>query len=137
MTQCHCLRCGHSWYVRGNYRVSPPNFNPKRCALCRSPLWNKPYVRDYSKTGLLNPKSSFDLKQLPSHNAGIVSSKQLEIPADKYVRVKGAKLQSPFVVRTKRSPARSKISRLVKPRGVRVVVKRGKKIKHTTKTKNK
>lgn len=103
-----CLRCGHNWYPRGNWRTG--NHTAVRCASCRSKYWNKPYVRDYSKTGLLNAKSSFDLKLLPSHSAGVLSRKQLEIPADKYMRVNGAKLASPGVVRSKPSPALSKIS---------------------------
>jgi hypothetical protein len=39
-----CLRCGHHWYSRrwwseGNQPL------PKRCAKCRSPLWNTPFQR--------------------------------------------------------------------------------------------
>ena len=37
-----CLRCGATWFP--NYKHQGL-FNPKRpvrCAVCRSPLWNKP-----------------------------------------------------------------------------------------------
>lgn len=33
-----CMRCGHSWVT---YREK----NPKVCARCKSPYWDKPYVR--------------------------------------------------------------------------------------------
>jgi len=132
MSTCKCLRCGHTWWPRGNWRTQ--NFVPIRCAKCRSPFWNKPYVRNISHSRL-NPNSSFDAKLLPSHNAGAVSMKQLEIPADKYIRVKGAKLVSPGSVRSKPSPARSKISRSVKSRAVRVAVKRGKTKQQTNQNK--
>jgi hypothetical protein len=168
-----CLRCGHTWYPRGNWRTR--NFTSVRCALCRSKYWNKPYVRNISQK-ILNPNSSFDAKLLPSHNAGILRSnkkpapavnendgmlpkhrrnlesyrtikikdgllhvpkseyaKQLEIPADKYVHVKRAKLQIPGVVRSKHSPARFKISTRVK-KPARVVSVKG--LKHKNRKQN-
>lgn len=39
----HCSRCGHDWHGR----LDP---EPKRCAKCRSPLWNAP--RRYQVRGL-------------------------------------------------------------------------------------
>ncbi len=37
---------------------------PKRCASCRSPFWNKDYVRNISPDRL-NPKSDFDKQDIP------------------------------------------------------------------------
>ncbi len=102
-----------------------------------------------SESGRLNPRSLFDANLFPSHSGSPVSSKQLEIPAEKYVYVKGGKLVSPGSVRSNKAPARltlkdrlarlrwapdSKISRPVKSRAVRATVKRGK-IKQTHKNK--
>ena len=64
MRQNTCLRCGHTWWPRGNWRTR--NFTAKRCASCRSPYWNKPYVR-FVCDSRLNPHSSFDAKTLPAH----------------------------------------------------------------------
>ena len=38
---CRCLRCSHEWQAQDT-RV---HHIPKRCAKCRSPLWNKPRQR--------------------------------------------------------------------------------------------
>jgi len=35
----HCLRCGGEWLQRF------PDREPKNCAICNSPSWNKPRVR--------------------------------------------------------------------------------------------
>lgn len=44
--QHQCLRCGYTWHARwlwsNHGKEQPP---PKRCAKCRSPLWNKPFER--------------------------------------------------------------------------------------------
>ena len=61
-----CLRCSHQWseriplqkYCRGEIHV------PKRCAGCRSPLWNKIYVRKMSQDRL-NPGSIAYTPPLP------------------------------------------------------------------------
>jgi hypothetical protein len=46
--ECHCLRCGHAWQTRGGVD------RPKRCARCRTPLWDKPRKRRLSEKE--NPK---------------------------------------------------------------------------------
>lgn len=35
-----CIRCGYEWYGV---------LEPKKCAGCGSPLWNKPYERNMKK----------------------------------------------------------------------------------------
>jgi len=37
----HCLRCGGSWVTKVEH--------PKQCNLCKSMLWDTPYVRDICK----------------------------------------------------------------------------------------
>ncbi len=37
ITLCVCERCGHEWW--------PIVENPKRCASCRTPLWNQPKLQ--------------------------------------------------------------------------------------------
>lgn len=94
MSQRKCLRCGNEWWDR-----KPWNFQygtkldhvPKRCARCRSPYWNKPYVRRIASENR-NAGSSFDAQTIPllhcagitvvtSHVAGTVRSKKLSRPA--------------------------------------------------------
>jgi DNA-directed RNA polymerase subunit RPC12/RpoP len=41
--KCLCLRCSHTWESQDK------NDPPKRCAKCRSPLWNKPRQRKQSE----------------------------------------------------------------------------------------
>lgn len=36
--QLRCLRCGHEWVPRVDYR-------PRRCPNCASPAWHKPPIR--------------------------------------------------------------------------------------------
>ena len=36
--QLTCTRCGHKWFPRSEKK-------PQHCARCRSPYWDKPYVR--------------------------------------------------------------------------------------------
>lgn len=41
--QKKCLRCGYGWWTRWRYLPkSEQATEPKRCARCRSPLWNTP-----------------------------------------------------------------------------------------------
>ncbi len=42
INQCKCERCGHSWTSK---------IEPKQCARCRSPYWNRPRVRPAKKNG--------------------------------------------------------------------------------------
>lgn len=52
----HCLRCGHKWWTRYQYFSKPTKpKEPKRCAKCRTPLWNVP------KTHTSGPKSALEL----------------------------------------------------------------------------
>lgn len=46
MSQVHCLRCGYHWYPYTNYFGDRKPNNPKRCASCRTPYWNKPVSRN-------------------------------------------------------------------------------------------
>jgi hypothetical protein len=58
MSQCKCLRCGHTWWPRAKRIFSQGGRNghhleyleaeSKRCAKCRSAYWNKMYVRQNS-----------------------------------------------------------------------------------------
>lgn len=38
----HCERCGHEWVPRGENEVEP-----KTCAKCRSPYWDRPRKLSY------------------------------------------------------------------------------------------
>jgi hypothetical protein len=42
-TTHRCLRCDHTWTGRESFNGSAER--PKRCARCRSPLWNVPRKR--------------------------------------------------------------------------------------------
>lgn len=35
--QLHCQRCGWDWYSKDEH--------PKRCAKCKNPYWDRPYIR--------------------------------------------------------------------------------------------
>lgn len=51
-----CLRCGYNWSTAWKWveQGTKPS-EPKRCAKCRSPLWNKP------KTHSSGPRSALEL----------------------------------------------------------------------------
>jgi hypothetical protein len=54
--QIKCFRCGHTWFPRlkrifvqggpGGHQIEHLKRPSKRCARCRSPYWNKMYVRN-------------------------------------------------------------------------------------------
>lgn len=61
-----CLRCGYRWETDRYFRDKRigEKFVPKRCAKCRSPLWNQPRRyklanRNDSASDLLPRKGSF------------------------------------------------------------------------------
>ena len=74
-----CLRCSHEWleriplqkYYRGETHV------PKRCAKCRSPLWNKSYVRNISQDRL-NLGSIAYTRPLPFET--VITGKKHKVP---------------------------------------------------------
>jgi hypothetical protein len=87
VSQCKCLRCGHEWTPRakriffqggiGERHVEYIERESKRCARCRSPYWNKMYVRLNQN----RPPGSIGFQpSLPftSHSAGVLV---LERPA--------------------------------------------------------
>jgi len=77
---CKCNRCGHEWTARTPwdwFRTNPKKKHvPARCASCRSPYWNKPYVRN----NLNRAPGSIGFQPalpLPSHDADTVRTKQI------------------------------------------------------------
>jgi hypothetical protein len=121
--KCHCKRCGNEWYA-----LTPWSYEtgykkehvPKRCAKCRSPYWNRDYVRKIQAANR-NPNGDYHKQDLPllhvnldaSHDAGIVSSK-----------VMGDKRNAALKRRLSAFAPRMMISRSVKTRAARVVSKR-------------
>lgn len=90
MSECVCLRCGFKWHSRPPWSYETgykKNHVPVRCASCRSPLWNKAYVRHISPEHR-NAGSHFDALSLPllahagllpSHVAGGVRINKLSL----------------------------------------------------------
>lgn len=57
-TKKTCLRCGFQWFTRWRYLSQGEQATePKRCARCRSPLWNTP------KTHKCGPKSALEIQR--------------------------------------------------------------------------
>lgn len=57
-TEKTCLRCGNRWRTRWKYLAKGEKDEPpKRCARCRSPLWNTP------KTVNSGPKSQLEIQR--------------------------------------------------------------------------
>lgn len=53
-----CLRCGFQWFTRWRYLSQGEQATePKRCARCRSPLWNTP------KTHKCGPVSKLEMSR--------------------------------------------------------------------------
>lgn len=42
MSWLKCLRCGATWLPRSKFQGVFNQARPKRCAVCRSPLWATP-----------------------------------------------------------------------------------------------
>jgi hypothetical protein len=68
--KCKCKRCGYEW----NSRVK----SPVRCASCRSPYWNLPYVRNISED-FRNPGSYMYISSLPFN--GVLGQTKVRISA--------------------------------------------------------
>ena len=52
ISRLKCLRCGGKWYPRN------PGHRPAKCAICGSPLWDKPRVRkDWPKDKMARDRS--------------------------------------------------------------------------------